>query len=152
MGAWIGGCTSTFLRYVSIDTAQTLSNLDVVQKSLMSTVREKGYQPGRWLFQQDNDSKHTAHATRDWLHANKITTISWPPDSPDLNCIENAWAELERRVTQRNPRPVTEDQLWAALQYEWYSPSFDRYVKRLYASIPHRIQSLLDSQGWWTKY
>lgn len=122
------------------------------QTSLLATVRAKGYEQGRWIFQQDNDSKHTAHATRDWIRQHGIITIAWPPDSPDLSCIENAWAELERRVTRRVPRPSTEDQLWAALQLEWYSPSFDTYVKELYASVPRRIQALLDCNGWWTKY
>ena len=123
-----------------------------MQNSLLPTVQEKGYENCRWFFQQDNDSKHTAHATRDWLREHHIKTLSWPPNSPDLTCIENAWAELERRVTRRIPRPSTEHQLWLALQAEWYSRSFDMYVKRLYASVPDRIQALLDSGGRWTKY
>ncbi|TFK84764.1 hypothetical protein K466DRAFT_496025, partial [Polyporus arcularius HHB13444] len=71
---------------------------------------------------------------------------------PDLSCIENAWAELERRVTRCTPRPYTEDQLWGALQREWYSESFDSYAKHLYASVPRRIRALRDNGGWWTKY
>ncbi len=137
------GSTLTFLRCIIVWIPGMDFNL-----TLLSTVCVKGYPACHWLFQQDNDSKHTTHAMRDWLREHDIMTLAWPANSPDMNCIENAWFELERHVTCHVPWPQTEDQLWASLQSEWYSVSFNVYVKKLYASIPHCIQALLDSKDW----
>ena len=48
--------------------------------------------------------------------AENVTVMDWPPQSPDLNPIENEWKTLRERSKARNPK--TTEQLWNALQEE----------------------------------
>ncbi|CDQ61651.1 unnamed protein product [Oncorhynchus mykiss] len=43
----------------------------------------------RWVFQMDNDPKHTSKVVAKWLKDNKGKVSEWPSQSPDLNPIEN---------------------------------------------------------------
>jgi len=62
-----------------------------------------------WIFQQDNDPKHTAKVVRKWFEDNQVTVLEWPAQSPDLNPIEHLWNDLKKRLPKH--KITNEDQL-----------------------------------------
>ena len=62
------------------------NDLDILRQNLKTSVRK--LKLGRkWVFQMDNDPKHTSKIVAKWLKDNKVKVLEWPLRSPDLNPI-----------------------------------------------------------------
>ncbi|KAK3510401.1 hypothetical protein QTP70_005894 [Hemibagrus guttatus] len=86
-------------------------NSAVYQKILKENVRRSVCDlklKRTWVLQQDNDPKHTSKSTFEWLKKNKMKTLEWPSQSPDLNPIEMLWHDLKKVVHARKPSNVAE--------------------------------------------
>lgn len=103
------------------------------------------------LFQDDNAPCHRAHTVTSWKDDNMINTLLWPAQSPDLNPIEHLWDVLERRVRARRPHPKNKGELIIALKEEWLNID-QSILENLVDSMPRRIEAVIKSKGYPTKY
>ena len=123
----------------------------ILEQSLLGTLRDHDIPNHLFIFQQDNDPKHTSRLATRWFEDHDIILLPWPSSSPDMNIIEHVWDELDRRVRRRNPLPRNVDELWAALEEEWYRLDL-AYIQNLYNSLPRHVQALWDAHGLHTQY
>ena len=105
------------------------------------------FQSERYIFQQDNAPCHKAR--RVILHLEEMacqhnfTLMCWPPQSPDLNPIENMWAEIKRRL--QISQTSNKEKLYNDIKEIWYS--LDAFCTKLIDSMPARVQAVLRAKG-----
>ncbi|KAK3517731.1 hypothetical protein QTP70_016775, partial [Hemibagrus guttatus] len=116
---------------------------EILSKNLLPSARALKMKRG-WVFQHDNDPKHTARATNEWLRKKHFKVLEWPSQSPDLNPIENLWRELKIRVAQRQPQNITA--LEEICMEEWAKlPA--TVCKNLVATYRKRLTSVTANKG-----
>ena len=77
-----------------------------VAKSVLMWARQVFEGIPGFKFVLDNASCHTAEFTEEWMGVNDFVLHDHPPQSPDLNRIEKAWAYLKSELVGRRPRSV----------------------------------------------
>ena len=102
-----------------------------------------------FVFQQDNDPKHTAKKTVEFLEKQNVNVLDWPSQSPDLNPIENLWSILDRKIGERSF--TRKEALKEAVQKAWCEMDI-KQTKSLVESMPTRLRLVIEAKGGPTKY
>ena len=102
-----------------------------------------------FLFQQDNDPKHTAKNIKTFFNENGIKVLEWPPQCPDLNPIEHLWILLDKKIGNR---VFTKKEDFKKAVVKSWSNIDNNQIKCLVESMPKRLLDVIKAKGGPTKY
>jgi hypothetical protein len=127
----------------------------MLQKMLKETVIQtaKDYydvdRAERWWFLHDNSPPFKSGIVQTWLYNKCVHVLEWPPNSPDLNPIENIWPRVAAIMDKMHPK--TDQEVEEAFLDAWQQIPLDVWTD--YApSMPERIRAVIDANGDSTKY
>lgn len=102
------------------------------------------------IFVQDGAPCHRSASTITYLESNRVCYVSdWPAQSPDLNIIENMWAQVKRKLIGQYFSST--DDLWISFEAEWNAIPTS-YIKKLFNSFKSRMNAVIQTHGSSTKY
>ena len=95
-----------------------------------------------YRLQQDNDPKHCANYTKNYFAEKNVNWWPTPPESPDLNPIENMWGTM-KEFLRNECKPRNLDELKAGIRTFWKTVTAakcEKYINHLQKVIPVVIQ------------
>jgi transposase len=133
--------------------------LSTLQHLLPSFMDFLPQDPFDLIFMHDNAPIHTSNIVKDWLSDQEFITMDWPAYLLDLNPIKHVWRELKSLLHRQHPDLKTfkggkdrvRECLVEILPEAWDAISED-FLENLLISMPHRVQAVLDADGWYTQY
>ena len=109
---------------------------EIILKTLLPFI--KSTFPTGHRFMQDNDPKHTSKLAKEVMAENNINWLKTPPESPDMNPIENLWHELKNHLRSR-VKPRNKEELLEGLKGFWETVTpakCQKYIGHLRKVLP----------------
>ena len=104
------------------------------------------------MLLEDNDPKHKSKVATKAKEESKFQLVTnYPPQSPDLNPIENLWIIWDKAVHKRNPKNLEELRKFAHEEWKKLNERMP-LLEELVNSMPRRLNALIEKNGWNTKY
>lgn len=123
---------------------------EILGKNLLPSVRALKMKCC-WIFQHDNDPKHTTWPTKEWLRKKHFKVLEWPRCEPwnAFRTQSNRWENLWRELKVRQPQNITAlEQIcmeeWAKIPATMCANLAKTYRKHL--------TSVIANQGYITKH
>ena len=120
----------------------------ILEAGLIPFINEL-FPEGHRLY-QDNDPKHTSEYISDFFEERGINWWVTPPESPDLNPIENIWGSLKQYLrTTYKPRNL--DELKSGIQQFWMTLTPEicqRYIGHIQRVIPKVVEVYGEPSGY----
>lgn len=125
------------------------------QNRYLTTLNDHAFPSGdrligeSFILQQDNAPCHKARMITNYLKDVAVNVLNWPPQSPDLNIIENVWSLVKRKriVSLHKTREETISELTSL--WEEITPEI---LQSLVDSVPRRLQKVIQAKGGYTFY
>lgn len=118
---------------------------DVLEKnlpSLYADLRRK-----RLTFMQDGATCHTsAYTKKQFFEKQKFLPLEWPPQSPDLNPIENLWSILKEGLWRRRSDIFNQKDTWKIAQELWHKIP-EELIQKIYKSLSDRCSKVIRADG-----
>ncbi|KAE8217635.1 hypothetical protein CF326_g9381 [Tilletia indica] len=125
---------------------------DQILKGALWTIKTTMEFEGRTPFLvHDGSPVHTGGPAAAVIDEEEYKVLDHPPNSPDLNVIENAWAVLKNELAMLSRRPTNPDALFEAAAQIWENISGE-FVQALIDSMPRRLEAVRTAKGGATKY
>jgi hypothetical protein len=125
--------------------------LKVLDKEVRYSARDL-FSKRKFVLQDDGAPCHRAKSVKEFLRRSKWETLDWPPQSPDLNPIENLWSILKRRVKQQQLLFPSTTALKARIINVWHKHLEADLLRKLALSMPDRLSAVIKAKGGATKY
>jgi transposase len=106
-------------------------------------LKKEGRSP---LLAMDNAGPHKSYYTKIILDLYGIIQLLWPPQSPDLNPIEQIWKYIRQQIRQREHYPENKEQMFKAWEEEWMKVP-QHIINHRISKILKRAQQVLDNDG-----
>ena len=111
----------------------------------------RGVFRNNFVYQDDNAPPHRARTVNDFLNNEGVERMDWPSISPDMNPIENLWAEITRIINNLDHQPTSVAELRQDVMDAWANIGVDT-LRTLAEGMPRRVQALQAARGGHTKY
>lgn len=158
-GVMIWGCISVFggCELSIIPTGVKMNSIkyqDLLTESLVPrfTLAKEQLPEYNWQYIQDNAPCHSSKSTKEWLKTKDISVIPFPPNSPDLNVIENIWSMMADEVYSEKKAYPNISELTKAIQRSWKTVTRTSNLEKLVNSMDDRLLEVLSKNGGNTKY
>jgi transposase len=128
-----------------VDSRSYLSTLNKILLPYLKSLKKPV------TFMHDNAPAHASDRVKKWFKHHKIRTLNWPPQSPDLNPIENVWGILKNKLRRYETFSTNKDHLEKRFCDMWHelTPSV---WKNLSESFKKRLNLVIENRGGSIKY
>ena len=122
--------------------------VQILDQSLLPFLKER--LPDQHRYMQDNDPKHTSRCAQAFFSANNVNWWKNPPESPDLNPIENLWHEA-KEFLRREVKPHSKQELMDGILKFWKTVTIAKcrkYINHICKVIPKVIELNGEATGY----
>jgi len=127
------------------ETMNAANYKDLLDNHLREAVPQEEDPAYELVFMQDGAKYHSANDVINHLRQ-RVDVLSWPPQSPDLNIMENIWAALQQELWVRRNQLRNAGDVWAAAR-EIFNNFTLMSIRNLYESLPNRINKVIRAKG-----